>query len=109
MTLNELNKLIGDKRESCPWSSGEMANLVMIGSNIMVTLSLGATRKDSYQFEISEGDSVLVTGHGDYWTHKATLSKLIRKKKLLQFNGMIGIGNKNQFQSPQLLVRLTWT
>jgi len=82
MTLNELNKLIGDKRESCPWSSGEMANLVMIGSNIMVTLSLGATRKDSYQIEISKGDSVLVTGHGDYWTHKATVVEVDKKRRL---------------------------
>ena len=82
MTLNELNKLIGDKRESCPWSSGEMANLVMIGSNIMVTLSLGATRKDSHQIEISEGDSVLVTGFGDYWKHKATVVEVDKKNRV---------------------------
>ena len=82
MTLNELNKLIGDKRESCPWSSGEMANLVMIGSNIMVTLSLGAARKKKYQIEISKGDSVLVTGHGDYWTHKATVVEVNKTGRL---------------------------
>jgi len=45
----------------------------MIGSNILVTLGLGAKRKELNH--VSEGNSVIVSGHGN-WNHTATIINL---------------------------------
>ena len=68
--------MIGDM---CKSSSREMGNLSIIGSNIMVTLRLGATRKHTYQ--ISLGDSAIVKGHVDYWNHNATVIHVDKKRR----------------------------
>jgi hypothetical protein len=73
ISSSELNKLFGNENKSCPWSSGEMSNLSMIGSNILVTLGLGAKRKELNH--VSEGNSVIVSGHGK-WNHTATIINL---------------------------------
>jgi hypothetical protein len=73
ISSSELINLIGNENQSCPWSSGEMSNLSIIGSNILITLGLGAKRKQLNH--IGEGDSVIVSGHGN-WNHTATIITL---------------------------------
>jgi hypothetical protein len=73
LSSSELIDLIGNDNKSCPWSLGEMSNLSIIGSNILITLGLGAKRKQLNH--ICEGDSVIVSGYGN-WNHTATIINL---------------------------------
>jgi hypothetical protein len=72
------------------WLTGELNCLTMLGSNMLITLSLGARKKeetlrtrmkDEY-WGVACGDKVIVRNHGNYWPHSATVTSIDTVKKV---------------------------
>jgi hypothetical protein len=72
------------------WFTGELNCLTMLGSNMLITLSLGARKKeetlrtrmkDEY-WGVACGDKVIVRNHGNYWQHSATVTSIDTVKKV---------------------------
>ena len=64
--------IIGDEE----WMKGEMNCICNIASNRKVTLTWGAKKKSSNWSQLSIGDDVIVSNHGDKWEHRAKIIKM---------------------------------
>ena len=68
MSFGQINDIIGDKE----WLQGEGNSLCTIASSRIISLSWGAKKKESTNFDalcICEGGSVSVENHGKHWIH----------------------------------------
>jgi hypothetical protein len=68
MSYGQINDIIGDEE----WLLGEGNCLCNIASSRIISLSLGAKKKESTNFDalcVCEGDCVSVENHGKHWIH----------------------------------------
>jgi hypothetical protein len=68
----QIMDIIGDEE----WMKGEMNCICNIASNRKVTLTWGAKKKSSNRSQLSIGDDVIVSNHGDKWEHRAKIIKM---------------------------------
>ena len=70
----------------------ELDCLTLSGSNKLITLSLGARKKDNALFTKTQdefwgvacGDKVIVSNHGNYWQHAAAVKSIDFAKKVVR-------------------------
>ncbi len=80
MKFGQVHDVIGDEE----WLQGEGNCLCNIASSWIISLSLGAKKKESTNFDaicICEGDCVTVENHGKHWIHLGYILSIDKNTK----------------------------
>jgi hypothetical protein len=80
MNFGQINDIIGDEE----WLQGEGNCLCNIASSQIISLSLGAKKKESTHsdaFYVCVGDCVSVENHGKYWIHLGHIISIDKNTK----------------------------
>ena len=82
VSFGQINDIIGDEE----WLQGEGNCLCNIASSQIISLSLGAKKKESTNFDalcICEGDHVTVENHRKYWIYLGSIISIDKNNQLL--------------------------
>jgi hypothetical protein len=80
VSYGQINDIIGDEE----WLQGEGIFLCNIASSRIISLSLGAKKKESTNFDalyVCEGDRVSEENHGKHWIHLGRITSIDKNTK----------------------------
>jgi hypothetical protein len=111
VSFGQIHDIIGDEE----WLQGEGNRLCNIASSLIISLSLGAKKKESTNFDalcVCEGESVSVENHGKHWIHlghiissdKNTKTAVVKWEETLQ-KDTVHLGDCKKYNELDIIPR----